>query len=423
MQQEAKQLFEQSEAGLREVPSWAPVAEKAPWWELAEEAAGELRNLATGIVQASPSVVYVKDADGRIVVANAAAAELFQTPLVELTGKTEAELTSACGFGSLEEAAQFTTADVERYTPELRLETQSGAARWFHAIHRALPGREPGETRILCIATEITRGKQIEEALTQAKEAAEVASLAKSQLIASMSHELRTPLNAILGFSEMLAEEEAGNLTDRQKRWVANIEAGGKQLRRLIDDVLELAKLDAHRLDLAFERFSPVAAISVAVESRQAMAAKKSVTLRTEISPPLPELFADPDRFQQALGALLDNAVKFSPEGSEILVTAGASDRGGAEPNLLLCVADQGGAIPADDLKKLFFETEPLGPEQRHKYTGIRIGLALMRRLIEAQNGKIWAENRTDGPGVRFCIEMPAQRAGNVVGDLQAYEI
>ncbi|GDX40603.1 hypothetical protein LBMAG21_08950 [Armatimonadota bacterium] len=372
----------------------------------AEQNANAQQDLLRNVLDTAPNIIFVKDHAGRFTLANQATADLFGVTVEEIIGNTEEDFPLL-----LEEAHSVDSPHYkpeilqEQFLPEKRIVMPNGAIKWLHTIKRPLYNANGHATHLLVIATDITQRKSAEEDLIKAKEGAEIANSAKSQLIASMSHELRTPLNAVLGFSEMLAEQDAGDLNAKQQRFAENILMSGKQLLRLINDVLELAKLDAHRLDMEFGVFKPQEAIHDILMLTEHAAQIKNVHIDLHLAPDLPAISADQSRFKQILYTLIDNAIKFSHEGTSVQVVAEIRGTNTTDDNLYIAVSDQGSGIHPDDLERIFYETEPLGKTERHKYTGIRIGLALIRRLVEAHEGRIWAENREDGGGSRFCFE------------------
>ncbi len=281
--------------------------------------------------------------------------------------------------------------------------------------------REDGEVECLStIGRDITPQKKSEAALGQAKAAAEMASQAKSQFLANMSHELRTPLNAIIGFSEIMEDQTFGPLNSRQAHYVANVLSSGRHLLQLINDILDLAKIEAGRLELHRETFAPGRAVEGVLAVVKALAQRKNITLATDISPDLPVLRADSGKFKQVLYNLLSNAVKFTPEGGTVTVKVELVERaaGPVDPpdarvvlsrgrSLRISVSDTGIGIKPEDMLRLFQEFEQLDSTYGRQQGGTGLGLALTKRLVELHGGEIHASSGGAGMGSTFTLELP----------------
>ena len=254
-------------------------------------------------------------------------------------------------------------------------------------------------------ARDITAERQAERELREAKLAAEAANLAKSEFLTSMSHELRTPLNAILGFSEMLELGVAGPLAERQQEYVALIRQSGTHLLEVIGEILDLAKVDAGKLELHEEQgLDPgrLAESCVALVRGHANAA--SLRLELAITEPIPPMIADPTRLKQILLNLLSNAVKFSPAGGLVRLTLGRA----ADGRLEFVVADDGpGMTPAE----IAIALEPFGQVHRGRRCGegTGLGLPLARRLAELHGGSLAIDSQA-GCGTRIAVRLPARR-------------
>jgi len=224
----------------------------------------------------------------------------------------------------------------------------------------------------------------------------------KSQFLASMSHELRTPMNAILGFSSLLREQNAGPLTEKQARYVEHIQRGSRHLLQLINDILDLSKIEAGRLELHLEQFLLSAALPEVLSLIRPLAMAKKIRLESAVDRGL-LVHADPVRFKQMLYNLLSNAVKFTPEGGGIGIE-GRADGG----SVRLEVRDTGIGIPAEELANIFTEFHQVGTTTKGVREGTGLGLAITKRLVEQHEGRIWVESEP-GKGSRFCFTLPRQ--------------
>ncbi len=253
----------------------------------------------------------------------------------------------------------------------------------------------------------------------------EAASRHKSEFLAHMSHELRTPLNAILGFSDLLRDPTIGPLKEVQARYLGHIHTSGKHLLVIINDLLDLAKVEAGRLDLYPEPFAIDDALTTALADVWPMADQKRLTLTLHAETAPTTITADPVRFKQIVYNLLSNAIKFTPEGGRVTVTARIGSRGEGlgssegsrldpRPDPLypgefveIAVADTGIGITAEDMIKLFQPFTQLDPGLAREYHGTGLGLALTKQLVGLHDGRIWATSEGKGRGSSFTICLP----------------
>lgn len=238
----------------------------------------------------------------------------------------------------------------------------------------------------------------------------EAASRHKSEFLTHMSHEFRTPLNGILGFSQILRDPTFGPLNETQFRYLDHIYASGRHLLALINDLLDLAKIEAGKLDLRPEPFAIREALAADLADVQPMADQKRLTLTLYVETAPIILIADPIRFKQIVYNLLSNAIKFTPEGGQVTVTVRAEawgeGLGGAEC-VEISVADTGIGITAEEIPKLFERFTQLDPTIARKYHGTGLGLALTKQLVELHDGKIWATSEGKGRGSSFMVRLP----------------
>jgi signal transduction histidine kinase len=231
----------------------------------------------------------------------------------------------------------------------------------------------------------------------------EVVSQHKSEFLANMSHELRTPLNAVIGFSEVLIQRMFGELNEKQDEYLKDIYASGQHLLSLINDILDLSKIEAGRMDLEATDFDLPSAIDNALILVRERATRRGITLGRTIDERVGILHGDARKVKQVLLNLLSNALKFTPEGGRIDVSARLQD-GAAE----IAVADTGVGIAPEDQEAVFEEFRQVGTADK-KVEGTGLGLALSRKIIELHGGRIWVESEV-GKGSTFRFTLPVRR-------------
>jgi PAS domain S-box-containing protein len=249
---------------------------------------------------------------------------------------------------------------------------------------------------------DITDQKQTERALQEKNAELERANKAKDSFLASMSHELRTPLNGIIGFAEFLADGKPGSINAKQKEYLEDILNSGRHLLHLINDILDIVKIQAGKLELNPETFRIADAIQEVCAGVRPIAQNKHIQMRVEIVPGLDAVTLDAQRFKQILYNLLSNALKFTDNGGAVEIKA---ESDGADC-FRLSVRDTGIGIKPDDIERLFTEFEQLETGTARRFGGTGLGLTLTRKIVEMSGGAINVESQF-GKGSTFTAILP----------------
>ncbi len=273
-------------------------------------------------------------------------------------------------------------------------------------VRRHVPGSIPQE---ICDLLETFASQsalalinaQLYRQLERQSAALEVASQHKSEFLASMSHELRTPLNAIIGFSEVLLERMFGELNERQDDYLRDIWSSGKHLLELLNDILDLSKIEAGQMVLSRSEFDVRESLEYCLSMVRERALKQRILLSFEVDPEVGLLDADRLRFRQVVLNLLSNAVKFTPDGGRVQVRASMHDQ-----DLVVTVADTGPGVAAEDRQRIF-DSFQQGTRHTEQVEGTGLGLTLSKRIIEVHGGRIWVESEP-GKGSTFGFALPA---------------
>jgi signal transduction histidine kinase len=274
-------------------------------------------------------------------------------------------------------------------------------------MNRKTPGAFPPETIELLhtFATQsalaIQNARLFREIEIKSREL-EAASRHKSEFLANMSHELRTPLNAIIGFSEVLSERMFGELNEKQEEYLKDIHASGQHLLSLINDILDLSKIEAGRMELELTDFDLPATLDNALILVRERAGRRNITLHTAVDERLGQVRADERKIRQVALNLLSNAIKFTPEGGRIEVAAVPKD-GAVE----VSVSDTGVGIATEDHQAVFEEFRQVGTVEK-KAEGTGLGLTLCRKFIELHGGRIWVKSQV-GVGSTFTFTIPVK--------------
>jgi PAS domain S-box-containing protein len=373
------------------------------------------------LIELAHDAIIVREPDGRILHWNAGAQEIYGWSADEAVGKvthtflktafpwSQAEVDQALEHsGRWDGELEHSRRDGARIivdSRQVRVRDSNGATVAILVINRDITARKKAEQEVRLLNEQRQRDA---DALAIANRELELrnreverANSLKSEFLASMSHELRTPLNAIIGFSDLLAEETAGTLSAKQKRFVGHIQQGARHLLALINDILDLSKIEAGRMDLNRESVPVAALLAEVLTSIRPLAVAKHIEVQSSVGPDT-TASADRVRFKQILYNLISNAVKFTPDGGKVWVE-GTERRG----RLTISVSDTGLGIPLEEQEAIFDAFHQVGTTTKGVKEGTGLGLAITKRLVEEHGGRIWVESEP-GKGAKLSFTLSA---------------
>ncbi|AKB31084.1 hypothetical protein MSSIH_0394 [Methanosarcina siciliae HI350] len=356
------------------------------------------------LFEKSNDFIIIHDFNGRILEVNKMTCEVFGYSENELKQKSILELLLPDGRKkALSEIMKV------RKTGSTRKETRmirSDGTVIFTDISASL--LQAQDNSIQAVGRDISDRVRVEAAMLSARIEAETASRTKSEFLANMSHELRTPLNSIIGFSDVLIERIFGELNGKQLKYVKNISASGKHLLGLINEILDLSKVEAGKMELHYSEFTVDSVFEEVKATLSPLAQAKSLEIDLEVEPDLREIKADRDRLIQILYNLVSNAIKFTPKGGRVSVYC---KKRGSRAHF--SVTDTGIGISPEDQKKLFWPFTQIDSSCAREYCGAGLGLALVKELVKLHSGTIRVESEV-GKGSSFTFELPVDNEEDI---------
>lgn len=352
------------------------------------------------IVENIPYMIFVKDArDLRFVRFNKAGEELLGYSRSQLLGKNDHD------FFPKEEADFFTRNDrdvlrgkIPVEIPEEPIRTRNKGLRYLHTIKIPILDDEGVPRYLLGISEDITEFKKVQADLHQAKENAEAANVAKSAFLARMSHEIRTPMSGIIGMADLALDT---SLTDQQKEYLSLVRESAESLQTLLNDILDLSKIEAGKLRLECIAFELRREIEHIAKPFRIAARSKNLSMNIGMADTVPDVIVgDPVRLRQVLVNLLDNAIRFTDTGG-INLTIGVDDQADDRTTLHFSVSDTGVGIAADQRAAVFESFTQADSSTTRNYGGSGLGLSISARIVELMGGNIWVDS-TEGEGSTF---------------------
>ena len=393
-------------ASLGPAPTLAQVAALAVEYRRAENALVDIRQRHELILNAAGDGIFGVDIEGRIIFANPACARMLRRKPEDMAGEEADVLISAIATGA-DPASPIsaTLKDGEtRHAEQIQLRRSDGTD--FSAELVVTPVyRLASDLRAVVVFHDVSNQIQAQQQLLRAKEQAETASRAKSGFLANMSHELRTPLNAIIGFSETMTKELLGPLGNaRYLEYVGHINLSGQHLLTLINDLLDLSKIEAGKLELAEETVDIRALLKDCLVLVRDLADSKALEIDERIAPDLKAVYCDEQKLKQVLVNLLSNAVKFTDPDGRIVVTA----RREAPDLLYIEVADNGIGIAPAQMTRVMMPFGQADEAQNREHKGTGLGLSLSKALVELHGGTLRLDS-TLGQGTTVSIRLPGR--------------
>ncbi|HUA36626.1 MAG TPA: PAS domain S-box protein [Candidatus Binataceae bacterium] len=372
----------------------------------AERAIREQQAYSANLFESNVDAIVTTDSNGIVTGANQRMCTLTGRSREELIGTRFADQTK--DPVRADEALRRVLGEGTLADCELAIRGGGDAAAVVSCNATILRGADDRIRGVFVAARDISARKRLEDELRRKNDELEErnrqvqeANRLKSEFLANMSHELRTPLNAIIGFSELIFDGKAGALSDDQREYLADILTSGRHLLALINDVLDLSKVEAGKMEFLPERVELAAVAAEVRDILRSLAGKKRIAISTEVDRAIGPVTIDPGRLKQVLYNFLSNALKFTPDGGKVTIRIMPA----GETDFTLEVEDTGIGISHEDLTRLFVEFQQLDASTAKKYQGTGLGLALTKRIVEAQGGEIGARSEP-GRGSVFSARL-----------------
>ena len=347
--------------------------------------------------------IAVSDLDGNIVQVNEAVVRMHgYNDKRELIGRSTLDLIAEKDHAKARENLKRTLEQGYVKNTEYTFLTRDGREFDAELSSAVLKDASGNPTELMAITRDITERKQAEQELQEKSKELEAASRAKSEFVANISHELRTPLSAVIGFSELMLDGVPGKINKEQRQCLNDIYSSGKQLLNIINDILDLSKIEARKLELKPEKLKLADVINDVVQTMKPMLDDNGHVLKkVGIEEGLPQVSADKSRLKQILFNLLSNASKFTPPGGKLGIEI-SKDGNWCQ----VSVVDNGIGIKKKDQKRIFEAFTQADTLPRRKKEGTGLGLSLTKQLVEMHGGKIWVESKYR-KGSKFAFTIP----------------
>jgi PAS domain S-box-containing protein len=361
------------------------------------------RERLAAMVDNSANAVFAAEPDGRLVYANRAALELSKVDGIEQLNHLDLPLITTAEGRAMPLARYLLNG---KGTAEVELRDAEGQRIICMLGLNQLAGRDGRASLHYAWAIDITERRRGEEALLRALDDAKIANRAKTEFLANMSHELRTPLNAIIGFSEVIVEETYGPVGhERYSEYIHDIHDSGEHLLAIINDILDLSRIEAGMTTLSEGEVDLIRLIDDSVRIAQGRADSGQIEVVWKRTAGLPHLICDDRLLKQVLLNILSNALKFTPEGGQVTITARLATDGG----IRIMVSDSGIGIPADRLNDMVRPFTQIEDSHVRRHEGAGLGLPLSKQFVELHGGSLDIES-TVGQGTTVTIHLPAER-------------